>query len=86
MGAPAVGNKGVMTQQYRPVQSKMKIQAGEATVVADTTSPLTEQHPPPPNSHAGMQPNLQRIFCHRCKGYGHLARDCNVAVFLYKLC
>ncbi|EEC77248.1 hypothetical protein OsI_15829 [Oryza sativa Indica Group] len=31
-----------MTQQYRPVQSKMKIQAGEATVVADTTSPLTE--------------------------------------------
>lgn len=74
-------NKGGKLQQYRPVQKEKNQTEEKIATSAVTPQTATQQPTPPPNSRTGMQTNPQRIFCHRCKGFGHMARDCSNVVF-----
>lgn len=72
-----------VTQQYRPVQKSpdpvipKQMEQAEHGEQADSKD-LTQMGKIPRD---GMFPNTQRLFCSRCKGQGHLVKDCSAAVY-----
>lgn len=82
----AVATKeGSLVQQIKPMQMQEKTEVGitVSNLKQDEAKAKVAASRPPPqaNPRHGMNPNSQRIFCVRCKGVGHLVKDCHVAVF-----
>lgn len=82
----AVATKeGSLVQQIKPMQMQEKTEVGitVSNLKQDEAKAEVAASRPPPqaNPRHGMNPNSHRIFCVRCKGVGHLVKDCHVAVF-----